>query len=194
MSDNIDDKLIEGHEYDGIKELDNPLPRWWLNIFYASIVFAIGYAGYYMVLGGPTHQEQLDASMKAIQSKQTVAMEAAQKKAGGESEEDLNSILNDPAKLQAGATTYATMCASCHGSKGEGLTGPNLTDEFWLHSKGDIKGILTAIREGFPEKGMPAWKAIIPADQHVPLAAYVSMLDKDGPVPGKAPQGEKVTP
>jgi cytochrome c oxidase cbb3-type subunit III len=182
-------ELIEGHEYDGIKELDHPLPRWWLNLFYATIIFSVGYVGYYEFLGGPTHQQQLDRAMQKITKNQNLANLKAEQE---NSNIDVQSLLNDKDVLAVGEQAYLQTCAACHSAKGEGLIGPNLTDKYWLHSKGDFQGILTSILKGFPEKGMPPWEAIIPKEKHAPLAAYVISLQGTNPPNAKAPQGELV--
>lgn len=184
-------EIIEGHEYDGIKELDHPLPRWWVNLFYATIVFGILYVAYFEFLGGPTHQEQLNSAMAKISVKREKAdMTNAQANAGI----DVKALLNDPSALAIGAEAYQQVCAACHAAKGEGLIGPNLTDKYWLHSKGDFQGILTAILKGFPEKGMPPWEAIVAKEKHAPLAAYVLSLQGTNPPNPKSPQGELIEP
>lgn len=182
-------EIIEGHDYDGIKELDHPLPRWWVNLFYGTIVFSVIYVGYYEFLGGPSHQEQLDSAMVKINSKHE-ASEA--KNAQAIASVDVESLLKDPKALQVGAEAYQQVCAACHAAKGEGLIGPNLTDKYWLHSKGDFQGILTAILKGFPEKGMPPWEAVVAKEKHAPLAAFVLSLQGTTPANPKAPQGELV--
>ena len=188
MKNNDDDKLIQGHAYDGIQELDNPLPRWWLATFYMTIVFAIGYYAYYEVLDGPSHSQQLTYQMKEFEAKRAMAPEPD----ASSDEVDLKSLVSDSKIVRKGAEHYTSKCAACHGQKGEGLIGPNLTDAFWIHSSGDAKGLLAAIRQGFPTKGMPPWENIIPKEDHVALAAYVFSLQGTNPEGGKAPQGERV--
>ena len=94
--------------------------------------------------------------------------------------------------LETGKGHYAAKCAACHGQNGEGLIGPNLTDKYWIHSKGKAPGLLAAIRKGFPAKGMPPWEALIPKEDHVALAAYVYSLQGTNPEGGKEPQGELI--
>lgn len=181
--------LIEGHDYDGIQELDHPLPRWWLNLFYGTIVFSVFYVGYYQFLGGPSHIEQLDRAMLKITKNQ----KQAEIKSGAEvSAVDIESLLKDKSVLAIGEQAYLQTCAACHSAKGEGLIGPNLTDKYWIHSKGDFQGIMNAILKGFPEKGMPPWEAVIAKEKHAPLAAYVISLQGTNPANPKAPQGDLV--
>jgi len=181
------DQPIEGHVYDGIQELNNPLPKWWLATFYATIIFAIIYFGYFEVLGGPSHDERLAAAMAKITAQQTEAMATVD-----ESAPDVESLLADPEALAAGKAQFDKICLACHGAHGEGLIGPNLTDKYWIHGKGDAEHILTSFRVGYPEKGMPPWGAVIPAEDHLKLAAYVLSLQGTDPPNAKAPQGELV--
>lgn len=183
-------ELIEGHEYDGIQELDHPLPRWWLYLFYGTIIFSIGYVAYYWFLGGPSHQEQLDRAMAKI-NQNKVEAKAKTEEAVAEVV-DIEALLKDKNALALGEQSYQQVCAVCHGAKGEGLIGPNLTDKYWLHSKGDFEGILAAIIHGFPDKGMPPWGDIVPKERHAPLTAYVMSLQGTNPPGAKAAQGDLV--
>lgn len=180
-------QVIEGHTYDGIQELDHPLPKWWLNLFYATIIFSIGYVGYYWFLGGPSHMEQLNTAMAKINESKVQA--EANAPVEEEAPVDVAALLNDSSALELGAKTYQQVCAVCHGEKGEGLIGPNLTDKYWLHSKGDFDGIMAAIIKGFPDKGMPAWGDIVPKEKHASLAAFVIKLQGTNPPGAKGPQG-----
>ncbi len=182
-----DDKLIEGHEYDGIQELDNPLPKWWLMTFYATIVFAIGYFAYYQIFDGPTSQEELNADLAEIQSNQPEVSTSTDS-----SEIDVQALLANSDAMKIGEEAFGQFCIACHGQKGEGTIGPNLTDKYWMHSKGDLTGILVAIRDGFPQKGMPPWGQVIPPEKHAPLAAYVISLKGTNPPNAKAPQGNPI--
>lgn len=185
MSEN--DKIIEGHDYDGIQELNNPLPRWWLITFYLTIVFAIFYYGYYEVLGGPSSKEELRVAMEKVEALQQQAAEAEPQTVV--SDDSVAGILANAQMMSDAKSQYEGKCAACHGMKGEGTVGPNLTDKYWLHSKGDIEGIVTALRKGFPEKGMPPWEDMIPKDLHVAIAVYIQQLP---PASGKGPQGEMI--
>ena len=116
-----EDKLIEGHEYDGIKELDNPLPKWWLYLFYATIVFSVGYYFYYEMMGGPSHHEQLETSLANYQKAK--ALKPAQPLEVGNV--DVKALMADSKVMQKGKEVYIQTCASCHGQAGEGVIGPN---------------------------------------------------------------------
>lgn len=183
-----DDNLIEGHNYDGIQELDHPLPRWWVYLFYVTIVYAVIYFSYYEFFGGPSHQEQYQAAMTRIEKNS----QAQPAKKVDIKQVAITDLLNDPEALKMGEATFKQYCAACHGQKGEGVIGPNLTDKYWIHSKGDSKGIMSAILKGFPTKGMPPWGEIVPVEAQPKLAAYVISLGGTNPPNAKAAQGELI--
>lgn len=187
MSKDERDQLIEGHDYDGIQELNNPLPRWWLATFYATIVFSLVYWGYFELFGGPSHDERLAAAMEKIRAKQQAAVVTYD-----DSEIDLDALLADSEAMATGKDQYSAVCATCHGQAGEGLIGPNLTDRYWIHGDGGLEHILESIRVGYPDKGMPPWGNVIPADKHADVAAYVISLQGTDPPNAKEPQGELV--
>ncbi|MEZ4744065.1 MAG: cbb3-type cytochrome c oxidase N-terminal domain-containing protein [Bdellovibrionota bacterium] len=179
------------HNYDGIEELDNPLPRWWLFTFFITIIFAAAYLAYYEVLDGPSSDDYLSDSMTELMNLQEQTNES------NNSDETIDKVdeaklLADPNVLAKGKEHFIAMCAPCHGQLGEGLIGPNLTDKYWLHSKGDFKGVLEAIREGFPLKGMPAWKNMIPNKEQPYLAAFLISIQGSSPPNPKEPQGTEV--
>ena len=186
---NRKDRPISGHDYDGIQELDNPLPKWWLATFYGTILFSIIYWGYYELGRGPSSSEALATRMAAINSSYAVAEEAAMEAAENV---DVDALTSDPELLAAGAKGFAEKCAVCHGDAGEGNIGPNLTDKYWVHSQGDMPGIVKAIRDGFPTKGMPPWAALMSAEEQSQIAAYVISIEGTDPPNAKEPQGELV--
>lgn len=183
------DVPIEGHEYDGIQELNNPLPKWWLATFFGAIVFAVIYYAYFQLGPGPSSSERLESHMENVRAAQAATNEAL---SAGDAEYDIEALLADDAALAVGKQQFMTVCVACHGSNAEGSVGPNLTDDYWIHSRGDLAGILAALRNGFPEKGMPPWGAVIPADAHAPLAAYVISLRGSNPPNAKMPEGQYI--
>jgi cytochrome c oxidase cbb3-type subunit 3 len=177
------ERLLE-HNYDGIQEFDNPLPRWWVWIFWATIVFAVLYAidpGGYM--RGPGRIPDYERSMA----------DAAKKfPAGGfASAEALAALAADPKAMQLGKTVFATNCAVCHRADAGGNIGPNLTDDDWIHG-GAITEINKTINVGVLDKGMPNWGKMLPVAQVNAVTVYVASLHGSNPANPKAPQGDKV--
>src|SRR5690606_34102025 len=103
----------------------------------------------------------------------------------------LQQYVDDPAMVSAGAATYKAVCAACHNDQGQGLIGPNLTDDYWMHG-GTNEAIFTSISKGIPDKGMPPWEASLTAEQRAQLVAFIrSVRGVDAPN-AKEPQGELV--
>lgn len=190
MSTKPTDELLD-HEYDGIREFDNPIPAWWTWLWIGSIVFSAVYFVHYHVANTGTgifaaYEMEMD-KYRAIEAEQRLAAIA------NLDEDKLVAAMKDDAMVGAGGAKYAQLCASCHGDKGQGLVGPNLTDAYWLHSDGSLMSIRKVISEGVPEKGMPAWEKMITSEEMVQLVAFVGTL-RGKNVEGKEPQGEKVEP
>lgn len=181
MSDQ--DRHMLDHEYDGIRELDNNLPEWWLALFALTIIFAFLYYIHYEVAGGPSTNEELATSLQAVQ---------AMKKDGDVmTEEKLESLFGGEAVTE-GRASFAAKCAACHRDDGGGLIGPNLTDGSWIHGKGSRVDIYGAIANGVPSMGMPAWKDMMPASELIAVSAFVHSLKGRNVPGGKPPQGNAV--
>jgi len=171
------------HVYDDIEEEDNHLPNWWLFILYATMIFGFVYWFVYHTADlRPTPNEAYRAKVEALLAEQAAA--------GAAKPETVLALAGDPVAVEAGAEVFRTTCAACHGQRGEGLVGPNLTDRYWIHGAGAEK-ILEAITNGFPAKGMPPWAAVLGPERTARVAAYVLSLEGTN-VPGKEPQGELV--
>ena len=183
-----EEKLIEGHDYDGIQELDNPLPGWWLATFYISIVFAVLYFAYYVLGEGPSLRDELHKAEVVQEQK----INANKPKEGSMDEAKLASFEKDSAHLQAGKADFEGKCVACHGPQGQGIIGPNLTDNFWIHGKGTLGDIAKVVSEGVNDKGMPPWGPVLKPDELVEVVVYVHSLRGSNPPNPKAPQGEKV--
>lgn len=177
------DEILD-HEYDGIQEYDNPLPRWWLILFYMSIAFACVYLPYYQWGPGPSPQEEYAAEMKA-------AGGLAPKRMTFTPEELAN--VDTPEAIATGKALYLKNCVACHTPAGGGSVGPNLTDDFWLHG-GSALNIAEVIANGVPAKGMIAWKSQFKKGEMVAIAGFVRSLKGTNPPNPKAPQGEKYVP
>ncbi len=170
------------HEVDGIQELDNNLPNWWLATFFLTIVFGIGYYYYYEVFDG-------EPSARAYRRELAERM-AAQGQSAPVTADMLEDLSHDGVKMGESAALFTSTCASCHGPGGGGTVGPNLTDNFWLHG-GSPEKIYASIRDGYPTKGMPEWGKQLGEAKIPMLTAYVLNLRGTNVAGGKAPQGEK---
>lgn len=179
-----EDVLLD-HDYDGIKELDNSLPPWWLYGFYFTIIFAVVYLWYYQVShAGPNSREEYELSMKEAADAK-IAMLGTQNETVDENNVQL---ITDKSKLSDAESTFKTICAACHGVNGEGNIGPNLTDQYWLHGC-SINEVFKTIKYGVPAKGMVAWEKSFSPTKIQQLASYVISLKGSNPGNGKEPQG-----
>ncbi|MFI0490843.1 cbb3-type cytochrome c oxidase N-terminal domain-containing protein [Flavobacterium sp.] len=180
-------QLLLDHDYDGIKELDNNLPPWWVYLFYACIVFAVVYLVRFEVMGGDNQEMELKKEM--AQAKVEVA--EYMKNAPDLMDEKTVTLLTSPADLAAGKAIFMTNCVACHRADAGGQIGPNLTDDHWILG-GGIKNVFHTITNGGRDgKGMIAWSknGLKPKDiQHV--ASYVLSLHGSNPVNPKAPDGD----
>ena len=177
-------EVATDHNYDGIIELDNSLPPWWVYMFYGTIIFAITYMIYFTYFDGPTQQMEYDAEVaQAIQKKNEFL-----KKTAALVDETSVLILTDATALAKGKSGYITKCAACHGMNGEGLVGPNLTDDYWIHG-GGIKDIFKTIKYGWPEKGMISWESQITPMEMQQISSFIITIKGTNPANPKAPQG-----
>lgn len=181
---------LTGHVYDGIQEYDNPTPGWWTWLFVGSIVFGLMYM---IVFEGVKsrfgYAESYEHAKTAVLMKQFAQLGELQ-----QDEATLARFVNDPEQSQwlaAGQSIYRANCASCHGS-GEGISGPNLTDDHYLHLK-DAEGILRVINRGANNGAMPAWESKLMSNEVVLVSAYVASLRGQN-LNGKAPEGEVIPP
>lgn len=180
------DTPIAGHEYDGIQELDNPLPMWWLITFWGTIIFAGIYWFYFHAGGGGlSTSDELKADLAKIEAVRPAP-------SADQDAEALNALVSDPNALASGQTVYAARCAVCHGQSGEGQIGPNLTDNYWIHGAGQMVDIVQVVKTGVTAKGMPAWENMISADEVKHVAAYIVSLKGSEPKNAKAPEGTEV--
>lgn len=176
-----DKKLIE-HGYDDIQEFDNPLPRWWVYLFWATIVFSILYV--LNVAGMGTGRGRI-ADYEADVAAWKAAHPAP---AGGVTPEQLAAMAEDPGTMAVGRQVYATNCASCHRADGGGLIGPNLADAYWIHG-GTLPDIHRVIDQGVLAKGMPGWGKLLRPEQVEAVTIYVASLQGSNPAGGKGPEG-----
>jgi cytochrome c oxidase cbb3-type subunit III len=182
------DELLD-HEYDGIREYDNPLPRWWVWIFAGSFWFSIAYFFHYHV----SHDGQSAAAAYEADVAEVRENEAQASLAEPVSEESLGKLMADAALMNDARGLFGLRCAPCHGDRAQGVIGPNLTDFAWLHGAGNLVEIFGVIDQGVLAKGMPAWSKQLSPIEVRKLAAFVG-TQRGKNVAGKAPEGAAAAP
>jgi cytochrome c oxidase cbb3-type subunit III len=174
-----------GHEYDGIRELNNPTPPWWRWSFYFSVVFAVVYFWRFQVShSAPSQLEELAIAEAAAAE----AKEEYLKNAANNIDENNVTLLTGADDVADGQKLFSSNCAPCHGPQGQGVVGPNLTDDYWLHG-GQVKAIFTTIKYGVPEKGMKSWKDDFSPKQLAQLTSYIKSIHGSNPPNPKEQQG-----
>ncbi|MBG6187397.1 cbb3-type cytochrome c oxidase N-terminal domain-containing protein [Flavobacterium sp. CAN_S2] len=181
-----EDQLLLDHDYDGIKELDNNLPPWWVYLFYACIIFGVVYMVRFEVLGADN--QEMELKKEVAQAKIDIA--EYMKTAPDMMDEKTVTLLTDPADLAAGKEIFTTNCAACHRADGGGQIGPNLTDDQWILG-GGIKNVFhTLVNGGRDGKGMISWKGTLKPKEMQKVASYILSLKGSNPPDAKAPEGE----
>jgi cytochrome c oxidase cbb3-type subunit III len=198
-----EEEILMDHEYDGIKELDNNLPPWWVYGFYLTIVFAVIYLFHFHVMPIPgldrlvilgevekgTQTELYIQEMKLAEEQKAAYMA----KMADAVTENTVTLITDISKLDKGKEIYKMNCVACHGMNGEGGVGPNFADQYWIHG-GDIKDLFKVIKYGVPTKGMIAWQGQLSPSQMQEVASYILTFQGTNPANGKEPQGELWVP
>ena len=174
------------HKFDDIVELDNPTPGWFMLMFYGTIVFAVAYMLYYHVLSyGPLQDEEYAIEMETAKVEKLKYLASS----AGNIDENSVKITSESGVISAGQAIYNANCVACHGDKGQGVVGPNLTDEFWVHG-GKISSVFKTIKYGIPEKGMISWEKTLSPKQISEVSNFVLSLKGSKPANAKAAQGE----
>lgn len=179
-----------GHEYDGIRELDNSLPPWWVWLFYGTIIWAAVYLWYYHVSDKGASQEQEYIAAMEMGEAEKAKYLATQ---ANSVDEKTATILTDAAAIAEGKEIYTANCMVCHGASGEGTVGPNFTDKYWIHG-GSINDVFKTIKYGVPEKGMISWQAQLRPAAMQKVASYILSLQGTNPPNAKAPEGDLYEP
>lgn len=178
--------IVLDHSYDGIRELDNKLPPWWVYLFYVTILWGALYVYVSHFADSTISQaEEYDIAMEEarVQKLMYLANQTS-------SVDETNVVyLTDAASLSAGEAIYARSCVACHGDQGQGGVGPNFADEYWIHG-GSINDLFSTIKYGVPEKGMIAWSSQLKPTSMQKVASYILSLKGTNPPNQKPPQGE----
>jgi len=186
MSNDPKEPLLLDHDYDGIQELDNNLPRWWVWLFYITIIYAAAYLVYYHVAkAGPLQEGEYTNEMKAGAAVKGAAM--------SHFEASIPTLTpsTDTAILDTGHQSYTKFCAPCHRADGGGLVGPNLTDSYWIHGSNFCDNV-KIIWDGVPAKGMITWKTVLKPDEIYAVASYIYTLrGAKLATPGKPPENQQ---
>ena len=179
--------LIE-HDYDGIQELNNPIPAWFMYLFYATICFAVCYLLVYHVFGiGQLQYDEYKTEMAVAATEKTAYLASAANRV----DENTVKLTTAPSVLQSGQAIFKQSCVPCHGEHAQGVVGPNLTDDYWLHGN-KISDLFKTIKYGVQSKGMPTWEKQLTPKQISDVANYVESLHGTNPPNPKEPQGDKM--
>jgi len=187
-NEKFDKKLMDNHDYDGIKELDNDPPAWLMWIFWITIFFGAIYLGHYILF------KEGDSQAAEYENEVADAKKAGLSKDTLKFDETKIVLLNDSVNLEAGKKLFAEkICITCHGIMGEGnAVGPNLADEYWING-GSPENVFKVIKYGVPAKGMTPFKDQLSNEKILQLVSYVMVKIKgSNPPNAKAPQGTKM--
>lgn len=180
-----EDIMLE-HDYDGIKELDNVLPPWWVYLFYGTIIFSVIYLVRFHVVGDYTQTEEFNKEIELAELEKS----KLPKDPADEVSYETVVAVTDAASLAKGKEIFTNACAACHKADGGGLVGPNLTDKHWING-GGIKNVFKLISEGSKNNpSMVAWKANLSSKDIQSVASYILTLEGSNPPGAKAAEGE----
>jgi cytochrome c oxidase cbb3-type subunit 3 len=175
-----------GHSYDGIRELDNIAPPWFTIGFVFTILFAIVYMyRYHVSESAPLQIQEYENELSQAKAEK----DAFEKLMPSKKVDENNLTLLGDADILAGKELFVKNCGTCHANDGGGGAGPNLTDNYWLHG-GSLKNIFVTIRDGYPDKAMPAWSGLLNPQQIEQITSYVKSLKGTTPAVPKEKQGE----
>ncbi len=178
---------LRHHAFDGIQEYDNPLPTWWLVLFWLTIASSAFYLVYYHLGAGESVEGQYNRNMLVVSDMQMKEI----LKLGPITNQTLNGLKGDQNKMLAAQALFQSKCSPCHGMQGEGNIGPNLTDDFWLHGALPTQ-IYTTVMEGVPAKGMLSWKTQLPIAQILTRRRLRRHAQGNEPAQPQGPAGRPV--
>ena len=186
----FEDKVL--HELDGIKEYDNPMPGWLMAIWWGSLIFSAAYLIFYALSFG---EGTMEAEYRQATQQAVTAVDAyfEANPLTPPSPADLLAGAANPVVLDAGRARFTRTCAACHGEHAQGLIGPNLTDDRWIHG-GTVEQIFQSVAKGWPAKGMPPWGRAVKPEELAALVSYVRSVQGSNPPNARAPEGDRVVP
>lgn len=177
--------LVLDHDYDGILELNHPLPGWWLWTWVLCFLFGVPYLIYFVFLDGPSLRETYEIEMNKVNQ---IRAEALIRNSDFKIDVYQTWVAENDG-IKKGSIVYEENCASCHMDQGQGDIGPNLTDKYWIHAKGTEESIYPIIFAGVVENGMPAWGEVLEKEDLYAVTAFVMSLQGTNPPEPKEPQG-----
>jgi cytochrome c oxidase cbb3-type subunit 3 len=187
MNDDYDmnDPLLMDHEADGIRELDNNLPSWWVWLFFLCTVFAVIYMLYYHVLKAGDLQA-------AEYNKEMALGDKIKQESLARFESSLATLepSKDKAVIEQGHAIFLRLCAPCHRPDGGGLVGPNLCDDYWIHGSNYVDNLRTIVN-GVPEKGMLTWKGVLKPGEISAVGSFIYTLRGTHPPNPKPPENQQ---
>ncbi|MCB0345201.1 MAG: c-type cytochrome [Bdellovibrionales bacterium] len=182
------DELLD-HNYDGIQEYDNDLPKWWIWLFVLTLMYGAGYIVYRHGSAGMDQESLLAREMEKHEALRAEIESKQKPEAVGA--DALLALVSDASAVERGKAVFAAKCAVCHGAQAQGLVGPNLTDDYWLHG-GAITDVHSVVVNGVVEKGMQSWKGFISDQEIGEVVAFIWTLHGSNPPDPKKPQGDLV--
>lgn len=181
-----EEDIVLDHNYDGIKELDNTLPPWWVYMFYATIIFAVAYLVRYEVFGDTNQAQEYEIAVAEAK----VDLAEYKKTAKGLVDANTVELLTEAGDLSAGKAIFTANCIACHKADGGGGIGPNLTDSYWILG-GGIKNVFTTLTQGGRAgKGMISWKSELSPLQRAQVSSYLLGFEGTTPADPKAAEGD----
>lgn len=185
-----EDKVL--HELDGIQEYDNPLPGWLWAIWWGAVIFAVLYMAFFALSFG---DESYEAEYRsgAVQDLAAVQAHYDANPLVPPTSVELLAGAKNPEVLEKARVRFTKTCAPCHGEQAQGLIGPNLTDDRWIHG-GQVAQIFQTVAKGWPAKGMPPWGRALPPDELAALVSYIRSLQGSTPPGAKPAEGDPAVP
>lgn len=157
-------------------------------IWWGSLVFAAAYLGFYALSFG---EGTMEAEYRGAAQTELATIQAHfdANPLVPPSPQDLLAGAKDPAVLDVGGARFTRSCAACHGERAQGLIGPNLTDDRWIHG-GSVEQIFQSVAKGWPAKGMPPWGRAMKPDELAAVVSYVRSLQGSAPPNAKPAEGD----
>lgn len=167
------DVVLDDHEYDGIKEYDNPMPGWWLWLFYGTVVWSV----FYIAALGAGWIDDYDAQLEDSQREIEQMRVAAARDSVSVDAEYLDGLTGDEEALQTGEEIFSSTCAACHGPDGGGGVGPSFKDDEWIHGS-SMTDQFEVVRDGVPDQGMPAHEGQFSPEEIASVVAYINSMNE----------------